>query len=171
MSHSQLWQELRSAAQNSTDINHVNVDSLTFETLPRDIQEPVKDFLLRVIETGTISGDEIVRRTKDGIVDAALLPGPIQKARRFCTENVVITALCHMVKEGKLDCIQRMEPSWSTCGWNPHFRRAATVSPLPQTLPKTSESPAHKRSRCMKISKPWKQLNLYPISGSLLDNE
>lgn len=174
MSHSHLWQELRGVAQPlSQQSNESILNSYTFDTLPRDVQQPVKDFVLHVLNGSVValSGDDIVNKINHESVDA--LPEGFRKAQSFCTKNVVITALCQLVKDGTLDCIQKARSSWPMCDWNPHYRVALKAPAPPAVLPppprpllletKGCQTTTHnttniiKSSRFMKISKPWKR--------------
>jgi len=171
MGHSQLWQDLRSAAKplNAPSSQSILTDpaqlaSFTFRTLPRDIQQPMKDFLLHVLGDGTFAGDEVVRRAN--VLNPDSIPESLRKAQSFSTENVVITTLCELVKDGKVDCVQKIGANWTMKDWSPHYRRSVKrVSPPPPPPGsdadiRLSSTVTHKRaaSRCMKISKPWKRL-------------
>ena len=167
MSHSQLWRELRAVppllvpCNQSVLTDPVQLSSFTYHTLPRDIQQPMKDFLLHVLDSGTFAGDEVVCRAKATVPDT--LPEAMRKARPFSTENVVITTLCELVKEGKVDCVQKIGANWTMNDWSPHYRRSVkrttSKAPLKDSVSRTPKSRvAHKRdSRCMKIAKPWKR--------------
>jgi CW-type Zinc Finger len=161
MSHSHLWRELRGANQatgNGLLNSQVNMNAYTFDTLPLDVQRAMKDYMLHVLDVGTFSGDDIVNLAKQPAVDS--LPEALRKARMYCTENVVITTLCQLVKEGKVDCIQKITNTWPIREWNPLYRRAMKRVPPPvvaQTSKPRKTTP--RVSRFMKISKPWKHAN------------
>ena len=162
MSHSQLWQDLRSApnplnvpSSSSILTNPVRLASYTYHTLPPDIQQPVKDFLLYVLDTGTFVGDDVVRRARSFNLDS--IPENLRQVPPFCTENVVITTLCELVKEGKVDCVQKIGANWTMKDWCPHYRRAQKRAPPPEVRSSRAVASRKRTSRCMKIAKPWKR--------------
>jgi CW-type Zinc Finger len=171
MGHSQLWQELRGAAQpliyKSSDEflkSNTSLSAYSYEHLPADIQASMKDLLLMVLESGTMSGDDIVGRAKS--VEQGSLPDPFYKILPLCTMNVVVTTLYDLVKEGKVDCVKGIGNSWSMNDWKPHYRRARKLLPPPpqSSVENEGNEPsqgARMHSRCMKIAKPWKRNGSY----------
>ena len=168
MSRSQLWRDLRAGPPFDAPSNQnvltdpVQLSSFTYHTLPRDIQEPMKEFLLHILDSGTFAGDEVVRRANAVVPDS--LPEPMRKAQPFSNENVVITTLCELVKEGNVDCVQKIGANWTMKDWSPHYRRSLRLAPAPGPTSlcegrTRKELLSHKRaSRCMKIAKPWKRV-------------
>ena len=136
MSNSYLWSQMRSGS-----IQGLPSSAYTFDTLPADVQEPLKELLLDILGHETMPGDQVMLEAKN--VNRENLSEACVKARSFCTINVVVTALCHLVREGKVECIQELGKSWTD--FSPRYRRARVAS-------------QRKASRCMKISKPWKRL-------------
>jgi hypothetical protein len=159
MSNSNLWAELRTAAatqyQHPGGANDRSWLFHTYDTLPRDAQELAREIILRVIDDGSLSSEEILKRARELTTSAVL---------KFFTINVVVTCLYALVKEGLVDCVQKMGPNWTVKDWDPRYRRRAiksmgasvdcSSSRPPSSL---SSSGAHKASRCIKIAKPWKQ--------------
>jgi hypothetical protein len=80
------------------------------------------------------------------------------EVRAFCSIDVVITALCELVKECRVDCVQSLGPNWTVKDWNPRYRRAKGVDADKDVQPKTAN--ANQSSRCMKIAKPWKRARI-----------
>jgi CW-type Zinc Finger len=173
MNHSHLWRELRGANQvngNGMLNSQVNLNAYTFDTLPLDVQRAMKDYMLHVLDVGTFSGDDIVNLAKQPAVES--LPEALRKAHMYCTENVVITTLCHLVKEGKVDCIQKITNSWPIREWNPLYRRAMKRVPPPFVAPTSKPRKTTPRvSRFMKISKPWKHATTDKGYGASGDSE
>jgi CW-type Zinc Finger len=159
MSHSQLWQELRGIAWSALpslssdpqrDIERMN--SFVFDTLPVDMQDLMKEYVLHVLDTETLFVGDIVRQALSQNIDS--LPRRLQPAHSYFSENVVVTTLCELVKTGRAECIQKIGSSSSHSGWNPYYRRK-----IPRELTKRSVPSHMKFSHLMKLSKPWKRAN------------
>jgi CW-type Zinc Finger len=172
MSHSNLWAELRGIAQPLVAHDGIagsvgafgkqqRVPFCSFDTLPSDMQESVKDLILHSLGTKTLSGEDILleaqRRDWDNV------PQGWSAIRAYCSINVVVMALCELVKEGVLECVQKMGPDWTVKDWDPRYRRAkssfSVCSLPPQTVQEASPA-AFPVSRCMKIAKPWKRARI-----------
>jgi hypothetical protein len=166
MSNSNLWAELRAAAaaqyQQPGGASDRSWLFYTYDTLPREAQVLARELVLGVIGDGSLSSEEILKRARETKTSPVV---------RFFTINVVVTCLYALVKEGLVDCVQKMGPSWTVKDWDPRYRRRlvkamgaragaagrAPSGPPSSSSPSPSPSDAHKASRCIKISKPWKQ--------------
>lgn len=160
MSHSNLWAELRTAAAQpvSSSSTFSKQASLyhTYETLPPELQIAVRDLIVHILGEKSLSADEILLELQCRKFEG--IPDDWSRVRPCCTVNVVVTTLCELVKEGAVDCLQKMGPNWSVKDWNPRYRRSKPrrvvvaasepTKPLEDTL---------RTSRCMKIAKPWKR--------------
>ena len=140
----------------------------TFETLPPHIKQPMQDLVLEVLGKRTMSGDEVMLGAQGGnfenVSEACL------NARSYCTINVVVTALCHLVRQGVLECVHGRGTTWTVTDWNPRYRRVAKPAAIgldvvaqqqQQQQTQTQPVPSSKErtvSRCMKIAKPWKRM-------------
>ena len=197
MSHSNLWQELRGISSTpshplqpgqipSTSLfnnDTVRMNAYTYDTLPTDVQESMKELIIRALDNDTLSGDEVVQRMQqqqstDGpvpVIDEQILP--------YCTATVIVTTLCDLVKIGTVECIQKIGTSATTDWWTPHYRRKVQrVTPIndhhhqqqhmlqqqqddirPALASSVSQELQQQRRRLsfpMKLSKPWKNTNM-----------
>jgi hypothetical protein len=162
MSHSNLWAELRGVAQPSAvtsggvAVKQQRVPFYSFDSLPSPNKDALKDLLLHSLDSKTLTGDEVhldvQGRQWENVPEAWL------EIRSFCSLDVVITALCELVKEGKVDCVQSLGPNWTVKDWNPRYRRAREIDADRGVQPKPVN--AHQSSRCMKIAKPWKRARI-----------
>jgi len=165
MSHSNLWKQLRNAADQLNGTNgsdkppsKIQKSFYTFDTLPNDVRESARDLILYALGDKTLSSDDIVLEAQRSNLEN--MPEGWSNAQSYCTTNVVVTALCELVKEGTVECLQKFGPGWTVKDWNPRYRRTktrSTRSDHAQPPPTPPASDAHKASRCMKIAKPWKR--------------
>lgn len=164
MSYSNLWKELKNAESRwdgSLDTSTTagkkptNPSFYTFETLPNHIKKPVKELILYALSDKTLSSDQIVNEAQSCSTEN--MPEDWSTARLYCSSNVVVTTLCELVKEGTVQCLQRMGPEWTVKDWDPRYRRskARPVSVEPQDGSETSKV----SSRSLKIAKPWKRVH------------
>lgn len=163
MSHSNLWKELRNAthqwngSNGTSDKPPTNPSFYTIDTLPNDLRQSAKDLILHALGNKTLCSDEVVVAAQHSNTEN--MADGWAAARLYCSTNVVVTALCELVKEGAVECLQSMGPDWTVKDWNPRYRRvkARPVSVEPQDPFSKAAADAHKSSRCMKIAKPWKR--------------
>ena len=164
MSHSNLWAELRSAAH---PMGHGGVDnpgnlaSYTYDTLPYELRNPMKEFLLYSIGDKCLTGEEILLETQcrkaEGVVDSW------SQCRVFCTLNVVVTTLYELTKEGAVECVHKARTSDMNIRYRLTKRqkmKAGTVAVIEvaQAVESDKEPPQQPSSRFMKIAKPWKRV-------------
>jgi hypothetical protein len=162
MAHSNLWAELRGVAQPSAvtsggiTVKPQRVPFYSFDSLPSSKKEALKDLLLHSLDSKTLTGDEVLlevqARQWENVQEVWV------EVRSYCSLDVVITALCELVKEDRVDCVQSLGPNWTVKDWNPRYRRAKGVDADKGVQPKTEN--AHQSSRCMKIAKPWKRARI-----------
>lgn len=151
LNQSNLWSDLRRAQQNQ-GIGGERLMYYTYDTLPDDAQESAKELILSVIGDDSISSEEILRRARESS----------SKVRVYFSINVVVTCLYALVKQGLVDCVQKMGPDFTLHDWDPRYRRTFKAREqgcctMSVTTESSSRSDAHKSSRCIKIAKPWKQ--------------
>lgn len=169
MSHSNLWNELKSAAQPFVDRaagvdlvamrNRGSFSCYTYQTLPVEVRGSTRELILRVLGDRTLSSDDIIREAKT--LQAENIPGSLALARPFCTTTVVVTALCELAKEGSVECLQKMGPNWSIKDWDPRYRRAKVrIAVEPKSKHQAAAKQHQAASRCMKIAKPWKRARM-----------
>jgi len=167
MSHSRLWQELRGNAQGlngNIPGKPLRAPFYSFDTLPVNLRQSMKDLILHALGTQTLTGDEVLLEAQCRNWDN--VPKGWAASRAYCSINVVVTALCDLVKEGVVECVQsNMGENWDISQWNPRYRRAKPLEDVTMgTALPTSSSPTSilasgdGTTRCMKISKPWKRV-------------
>jgi hypothetical protein len=162
MSHSNLWAELRGIAQPSAvtsggiAVKPQRTPFYSFDSLPSPKKEALKDLLLYSLDSKTLTGHEVLlevqSRQWENVQESWV------EVRAFCSIDVVITALCELVKECRVDCVQSLGPNWTVKDWNPRYCRAKGLGADKDVLPKTAN--ANQSSRCMKIAKPWKRARI-----------
>jgi len=168
MKNSNLWNELR--VNQSNGISGKNFNGLlnqpahlcayTFETLPDDVKHPLKELLLEILGSATLSGDDVMLqakfRNRDDLSEACA------KARAFCTINVVVTGLCDLVRDGLVEVVRENGVS-NLSDWNPRYRRLRNISKTFEQMNEQTNQAAQERkeSRCMKIAKPWKRVRIH----------
>lgn len=151
MSKSRLWQDLRTASKAYTHgITPESASSLihgyTYDNLPENIQQPMKDFVLKVLGSQVLTGDALVEHGKE--LSSDLLSDSCKKALPYFTLNVAVTTIYELVKDGTVECVRN--PSDFTTMY-----RCVVVKRVKPSVKPT----VHRVSRCMKIAKPWKRLN------------
>jgi hypothetical protein len=160
MSRSFLWQELKntqslhSTSINDLPANQIPLSALTFETIPHELKQLMREYLLHVLGKYSLTGDDIVQQAQ--AMDTEILRDEYKKVQPYCTKNVVITALCELVKDGSVECIQKIGLNWTMQDWRPRFRRTLQKTPEANKHLDPPSVSVHSLSRCMKISKPWK---------------
>lgn len=165
MQNSRFISELRSVQEaNSLRRDFGNSDGelslifgQTFDSLPQDMKEPVKELVLDALGSSTLSGDEIAKQVKsssrENISDVYV------RALSYCSLNVVITALCALAKDGVLEVVRPNGATWTISNWNPRYRRVLPLLTKMSEITHTSEL-KRKETRFMKISKPWKHAQM-----------
>jgi hypothetical protein len=129
MSRSFLWQELKntqtlhSTSINVLPANQIPLSALTFETIPHELKHLMREYLLHVLGKYSLTGDDIVQQAQ--AMDTEILHDEYKKVQPYCTKNVVITALCELVKDGSVECTQKIGLNWTMQGWRPRFRRTS----------------------------------------------
>lgn len=158
MHHSSLWAELRGSSQPYDHNNNTNslesagfgkpfLPKYSFETIPRDMKQDMKDMILQALTNKTLLGEEVLLECQCRQWDNA---PPSWEIRAHFTKDSVITLLCELVKEGKVQLVQTFGRDWTVKDWNPRYRRS-NVSNI------ENAAPVALKSRCMKIAKPWKR--------------
>lgn len=127
----------------------------TYDTLPHDVREPMKDLVEHSLASKTLSGDDLWLEVQG--IKLSEMPSGCERARTFCTINVIVTTLCELVKEGRVECVQMSTTKgWILSDWNPRYRVVSRKSSS-TAISSDLSNEARKDSRCMKISKPWKK--------------
>ena len=198
MSHSKLWQELRGISSSPSQLPQpghppttslfnnetLRMNAYTYDTLPADIQGPMKECVIRSLDSDTLSGDEVVQRIQQRQLKNGTTSAMDEKILPYCTATVIVTTLCDLVKIGTVECLQKIGTSATTDCWNPHYRRKVQrVTPINEhqqqkqqqqklleqhTIMSSSSSSVsqelqQQRRRLsfpMKLSKPWKHAKM-----------
>lgn len=150
MQHSNLFTELRGACQ---PVNSSNSDSIgfgrpfapkySFDAVPRNMRQDLKLLILESLGDTSLLGEEVAQECQSRRCEN-------EEARSYCTKDIVITLLCELVREGKVQLVQAFGRDWTVKDWNPRYRLSINTP---------FENAAHQmpKSRCMKISKPWRK--------------
>jgi hypothetical protein len=156
MSNTNLWAELKAAAAAAQPLDTasaydkpINLHVYTYATLPLDIKPAMKELVLLTLADKSLTGDEVLLEAQRGTME---LPESCVFARAYCSANVIVTTLCEMAKEGAVEVIQKMGPSWSLNDWNPRYCKSKRG---PVVLTRGVDTLNH-CTRALKIAKPWK---------------
>jgi len=151
--HSTLWANLRGSSQpykanptESAGFGKPFLPKYSFETLPLNIKHDMKEMILSSLDNKSLLSEEILLECQCRQWNNA--PPSWSQARAYCTKDAVITLLCELVKEGKLQLVQAFGKDWTTQDWNPRYCRVSTNE---------NATPPEPKSRCLRISKPWKK--------------
>ena len=152
MSNSDLWAELRGISQPipilSASFGNSTKRHLTFESLPDDMKKTMREIVLHTLGAATLTSDVVLYGTQNQRWET--LPPAWLKLKGMCTPDIVVNTLLELVRGGVVEMACYREIGRPIGEWVPKYRqvrsrRAAEVDE------------AMKASRCMKISKPWKQ--------------
>ena len=164
MTQSHLWKELHGTAdeQTSGGTSVKQMPLYSFDMLPTKHKEAMKDLALNCVATQTLTGDEVhaeieARNWEENV------PQGWTAVRGYCTVNILVMALCQLVKEGILECVQKKVVTGEGLqDWDLAYRRAKSYSQA--ILPVASRgicgpelSMDDDQPRCSKFSKPWKR--------------
>ena len=160
MSHSNLWAELRRAAQpysnhtsNGVPLFRPNPAHFTYDILPINVKGSFRELLLHSLGDDCLTGDQLLLTMLNNATREE--PEGWAAARSYASINVVVTAVYELVKEGLVDCIQKMGSDSTIDPCNLRYRRSRRLRVADNIQPESLE--AREKSRCMKISKPWKR--------------
>jgi hypothetical protein len=161
MTHSNLWAQLRAMPQ-SIDLSGEPLDAsrirgISYDMLPTSAQTALKELLVYLIGTQSLTADEIVAQVQQERWEN--FPGQWSNLRNVCTENVVIPALCELVREDRVESLQTRSLTWTMKDWNPVYRCTSAKKHDPADEESNQSSVSHHESKCIKISKPWKRFS------------
>jgi hypothetical protein len=152
MSNSELWVELRGAAQPLNVISGGNYgqpyqkQSYRYENLSEDMKNSWKELVLYALGLGTLTGDEVLLEAQDHQWED--MPTEWLEMRSYCTTDIVVNTLLQLVRDGQVEMTCSREPHLPMEEWVPKYRKVRR---------RREADEAVTASRCMKISKPWKQ--------------
>lgn len=152
LSNSALWNELHNAGKPIKITSRVADSSypkfLGFENLPNDVKETMREVVVRSLGDGTLTGDEVIREVQ--LYPWETLSAEFASMRKYFNADIIINSLLSLIRDGVVEttCLRNCNIPLSQ--WVPLYRKARS-----QRAIENEEN--IKASRCMKISKPWKQ--------------
>jgi len=159
LADSDLWAELQGVGHAMQVLSNNNNFSgnqtpsfLTYDSLPENIKEQMRQVVLQVLGVYVLSGDELVEEALRFPWES--LSADLAHIRTYINTDIVINTLLSLVRDGEVQMTCFKDMSVPMTEWIPRYRRVIRSSP------KNLE--AHeslKASKCMKISKPWKQMD------------
>jgi hypothetical protein len=116
---------------------------VTYEYLPDDIKRALQEAVLEILGHNALSGDSVVYHILQ-------YPWDSSGMQNYCTSDTVVNTLLALVRDGIVEMATLRDPSMPIEQWIPKYRRVGSRRAL-------EAEEAIKASKCMKISKPWKQ--------------
>uniref|UniRef100_A0A7S3P6X2 CW-type domain-containing protein n=1 Tax=Amphora coffeiformis TaxID=265554 RepID=A0A7S3P6X2_9STRA len=150
MTRSHLWTELEKSQPKSAV-------PLLFDALSTQARESMKDIVLHCLGDQTMTGEQLHERVRDRDWESA--PLGWAAVRKYCSENMIVMAMCDLVKMGVLECFRVDGPFPNGQLWTLCYRRAnahGVGAPAAAVSPEADQSDTGSR-RCMKFAKPWKR--------------
>jgi hypothetical protein len=152
MSNSELWVELRGAAQpmNVTSGGSFGQpyqkECYRYENLAGDMKNTWRELVLYALGLGTLTGDEVLLEAQDRQWED--MPTEWLELRSYCTADIVVNTLLQLVRDGQVEMTCSRESHLPMDQWVPKYRKVRR---------RREADEAVTASRCMKISKPWKK--------------
>ncbi len=154
--HSNLWEDLRTMDMKPAKVLSTSTSSLnipgqklkTYDSLPDEIKHAMQDVVLQTLEFGCLTGDEITGKAQWFPYETSIKG--VAGIRGYCNEDIIIHTLLDLVRDGLVEMATVGNPYNPVSQWVPRYRRVGTRRAFEAVE-------AIKASRCMKISKPWKQ--------------
>lgn len=168
MSHSNLWAELRGLNKRLNDQatngglrqSCATGNNLSSLSLPESLKTEMKDMVFHALGTSMMASHEVLLETQcrpwEGV------PKVWTELKAICTVDSIVECLLELVNDGRVEVVPATNAQLTVLEAMPKFRRVGTTSPMPALKPEEENLRHAKKSRCMKISKPWKHSN--PIS-------
>ena len=105
----------------------------------------------------TLTGEELHQQVRDRNWESA--PLGWTAVRKYCSVNIIVVAMCELVKMGIVECFRVDGPFRNGHLWTLCYRRAQVHTPEPAlaAAPKAELPETETGSRCMKFAKPWKR--------------
>jgi hypothetical protein len=145
LSSTNLWAELRNAADPTT-VTSMSYQKLpTYDSLADDTKRLIKEIVLQSLGSLSLTGDQVVyaATTCRQLEDSSL-----GELRAYCTADILMNALLDLVQDDLVEMSCNRDLTIPSSQWIPIYRK----------IPRRREvNEAMKSSRCMKISKPWKR--------------
>jgi hypothetical protein len=152
LSNSELWAELNSVGHpvqvSSSNVGQNFPKFLSFENLPEDLKQAMRDIVLRSLGEGTLTAEEVMMEVHCHPWETY---APDLVSIRGCfNTDIIVNSLLALVRDGVVEMTSIRNFRVPMGEWVPKYRKVRSVRAM-----KIEE--AIKASRCMKIAKPWKQ--------------
>jgi hypothetical protein len=152
LSNSDLWAELKGVSQPmdvvSSNGGQAYPKFLSFENLPDDVKQTMREVVLHALGCGALTGDDVIRETERYPWES--LSSELAAIRDCFNADIIINTLLALVRDGVVEMTCLRDLNVPMAQWVPRYRKVRSSRAL-----EIEES--MKASRCMKIAKPWKQ--------------
>lgn len=155
---SELWTELQGVGQAMEFISDGSIgrpqhNFFSYENLPEVMKETMREVVLQALGLYVLTGDDVVHEAQRFPWES--LPNGLSLIRAYVNADIIINTLLSLVKDGfvEMTCFKDMSKPMSE--WIPRYRRV--VQRKQKRNIETEE--AVKASKCMKIAKPWKNVD------------
>jgi hypothetical protein len=122
--------------------------SPTFESTLDDVKLIMKEIVLRSLGDGILTGEELILSMHGFPWESLSLDFAV--VRPYFNADIIINTLLSLVRDGVVEMTSFRDLKIPMGQWTPRYRKVRSLRAM-----KIEES--IKASRCMKISKPWKQ--------------
>ena len=154
--NSNLWEDLRTMDMKPAKVLSSSTSALnipgekfkTYDSLSDEIKHAMQDVVLQTLEFGCLTGDEITGKAQWYPYETSIKG--VNGIRGYCNEDIIIHTLLDLVRDGLVEMATVKDPFLPVSQWVPRYRRVGTRRAFEAV-------DAIKKSRCMKIAKPWKQ--------------
>jgi len=154
--NSNLWEDLRTMEMKPSKVLSSSTSALnipgqkfkTYDSLSDEMKHAMQDVVLQTLEFGCLTGDEITGKAQWYPYETSIKG--VNGIRGYCNEDIIIHTLLDLVRDGLVEMATVKDPFLPVSQWVPRYRRVGTRRAFEAV-------DAIKKSRCMKIAKPWKQ--------------
>jgi len=152
LSNSEMFAELRGVGQPMKIPEPGSGQALpkfiTFENLPQDVKNAMREIVLRSLGSGTLSADELILTVMRFPWES--ISSDFETIREYFNADIIINSLLALVRDGVVEMTSFRNFKVPMDQWIPKYRKVRSVRAM-----QIEES--IQKSRCMKIAKPWKQ--------------
>ena len=160
LQYSNLWEELRRMEQHPEKVlssssptisgqsTNSNQKLKTYDSLSNDIKHAMQDVVLQTLDLSAMTGEEVIAKALWYPWGTSMKSVP--SIQGYCNTDIIINTLLDLVRDGIVEMATIRDPLTPMSQWIPKYRRVRTNRAIEAVE-------AIKASRCMKISKPWKQ--------------
>jgi hypothetical protein len=108
----------------------------------------MQDVVLQTLDLSAMTGEEVIAKALWYPWGTSMKSVP--SIQGYCNTDIIINTLLDLVRDGIVEMATIRDPLTPMSQWIPKYRRVRTNRAIEAVE-------AIKASRCMKISKPWKQ--------------